>query len=138
MEETALREYVRQLTACALAEDQADEDITSQACIEKETQIKAQLILKAKARIAGIRFLPWILDTVNISTYIVHAEEGKDYDAGMVLATIEGPAHTVLKLERSLLNMIQHTSGIATLTAQFVEEVKGFSCSILDTRKTLP
>jgi nicotinate-nucleotide pyrophosphorylase (carboxylating) len=138
MEETVLREFVRHLITRALAEDRADEDITSQACIEKETLVTAQLILKGNARIAGLKFLPWILEAVDISTYIIHAEEGKDYTAGTVLATIEGPAHAVLKLERSLLNMIQHTSGIATLTAQFIEEVKGFSCSILDTRKTLP
>lgn len=138
MEIIFLREHVRSLIAHALAEDRAHEDITSQACIEKEMHAEAQLILKGKARIAGLILLPWILEAVGISTYRIHAEEGKDYDAGMILASIEGPAHSVLKIERSMLNMIQHTSGIATLTAQFVEKVKGFSCTILDTRKTLP
>jgi nicotinate-nucleotide pyrophosphorylase (carboxylating) len=138
MERPLLKDNVDRLIAQALAEDRAHEDITSQACIAKETYVEAQLVLKGHARIAGLAFLPWILETVDIFTYRIHAEEGKDYTPGTLLATIEGPAHTILKLERSLLNLIQHTSGIATLTAQFVAQVKGFSCAILDTRKTLP
>lgn len=138
MERPLLKDDVDRLIAQALAEDRAHEDITSQVCIAEGTGVEAQIILKEQARIAGLAFLPWIFASVGVATYRIHAQEGKDYAAGTHLATIEGPAHTVLKLERSLLNLIQHTSGVATLTAQFVAQVEGHACAILDTRKTLP
>jgi nicotinate-nucleotide pyrophosphorylase (carboxylating) len=56
----------------------------------------------------------------------------------MVIASMKGKAHSILAGERTLLNLLQHASGIAHLTAQCVSAVKGFQCDILDTRKTLP
>jgi len=138
MKDTFLDQHVLKAVAFALEEDKAQEDITSHACIDTSAHVRAQLLLKQRARIAGLSFLSCILDKAGISPFQLHAQEGGDYDAGTLLASIEGNAHALLRMERTMLNLIQHASGIATLTAQFVQEVAGYSCAILDTRKTLP
>ncbi len=137
MDAGVLEEHVRKVITSALDEDLAHEDITSRSCIDAEDIMRAQLILKQRARVAGLLFLPWIFEG-RISSFQLHAQDGMDYEAGTVLATLEGNALSILSLERSLLNLIQHTCGVATLTAQFVEKVKEYSCAIVDTRKTLP
>src|SRR5579862_229792 len=138
MKDTFLDQHILKAVALALEEDKAQEDITSQACIDTSAHVRAELVLKQRARIAGLTFLSCILDKAGISAFHLHAQEGGDYDAGTLLASIEGNAHALLRTERTVLNLIQHISGIATLTAQFVQEVEGYSCAILDTRKTLP
>jgi nicotinate-nucleotide pyrophosphorylase (carboxylating) len=65
-------------------------------------------------------------------------QEGTLCKKGTYLATFKGPAQALLSAERTALNLLQHLSGIATLTALCVEKVKGTRCKILDTRKTLP
>jgi nicotinate-nucleotide pyrophosphorylase (carboxylating) len=66
------------------------------------------------------------------------ATDGEELKCGTVLARLEGSAHALLSLERTALNLLQHASGIADLTARFVKAVAGYPCDILDTRKTLP
>jgi len=56
----------------------------------------------------------------------------------MVVATLAGPAASVLSIERTMLNFLQHLSGVATLTRRFVDAVRGTGAQILDTRKTIP
>jgi nicotinate-nucleotide pyrophosphorylase (carboxylating) len=138
MDNILLEKQVLDAVHIALNEDKAHEDITSQACIDSSVQVQGELILKQNARIAGLAFLPIIIDAVGLSRFHIHAQEGNVYEAGTILATVYGDAHAILKIERTALNLLQHTSGIATLTAQFVQEIEGYACAILDTRKTLP
>ncbi len=134
-----LEQEVRRTILLALNEDRAMQDITSQACVSPEKMIRADLILKQNSKIAGLRFLPWICETIDPSMqWQVYAFEGGDYDDGMILASIEGKAHSILAGERTTLNLLQHASGVAHLTTQYVKAVEGFDCEILDTRKTLP
>jgi nicotinate-nucleotide pyrophosphorylase (carboxylating) len=65
-------------------------------------------------------------------------EDGQRAGAGDSIATIAGPARALLSAERVALNFVQRLSGVATLTAQFVDAVKGTHAQILDTRKTTP
>jgi len=138
MKDAFLNQQVLKTVALALEEDKTQEDITSQACIDSSVHVHAQLLLKQHATVAGLVFLPSILEQIEISLFHIHVQEGSNYEAGTILASMEGNAHLLLKIERTLLNLIQHTSGIATLTAQFVRAVEGYPCTILDTRKTLP
>ena len=65
-------------------------------------------------------------------------KDGQPVKAGEILLNISGPARALLSAERVALNFVQRLSGIATLTAQFVDAVKGTPAQILDTRKTTP
>src|SRR5439155_19450914 len=66
------------------------------------------------------------------------AKDGEHVAAGQVLLGIHGPARPILSAERVALNFVQRLSGVATLTSQFVEAIKGTRARILDTRKTTP
>ena len=134
-----LEQEVRRTILLALNEDRSNNDITSQACVSLEKSTRADFVLKQKSRIAGLHFLPWIWEAVDsLLKGHTHAIDGKDYDAGTVVATIEGNARSILAGERTALNLLQHACGIADRTSQYVEAIRGFHCEILDTRKTLP
>ncbi|MBI2809849.1 MAG: carboxylating nicotinate-nucleotide diphosphorylase [Candidatus Melainabacteria bacterium] len=134
-----LEQEVRRTVQLALVEDSAARDITSEACVSQDTHSRADFVLKQNSKIAGLRFLPWICETVDSSLkWQLHVPEGGDYNDGTVLASIEGSARSILSGERTALNLLQHTSGIAHVTTAYVNAVKGFNCDILDTRKTLP
>jgi nicotinate-nucleotide pyrophosphorylase (carboxylating) len=64
--------------------------------------------------------------------------DGTKVAAGAVLAVVSGPARGLLTAERTALNMLQHLSGIATLTAQYADKIKGTKAVLIDTRKTIP
>jgi nicotinate-nucleotide pyrophosphorylase (carboxylating) len=130
---------VRRTILLALAEDRTAFDITSHACIPSEKRARADVVLKQNSVIAGLRFLPVICECIDPSLACqIFAADGEKCNSSRALAYIEGKAHSILAGERTLLNFLQHASGIAHLTAQFVNAVKGFNCEILDTRKTLP
>ncbi len=121
------------LIAQALQEDCAHEDITSLACIAPDKITRAYFLLKEPACVAGLPFLAQIFSDFTLE-YLV--EEGAHCPAFTRLATLSGPALKLLSLERTALNLLQHCSGIATTTAEYVHAARG--CDILDTRKTLP
>ncbi len=134
-----LEQEVRRIILLALAEDRSAFDITSQACVEKDSMTHADLVLKQHSRVAGLRFLPLLCAAIDPSlSWSAHAEDGREYEDGMVLASIEGSARSILSGERTALNFLQHASGVAHLTSQYVRAVVGCNCDILDTRKTLP
>ncbi len=138
LNETLVQE-IRRTLQIALAEDHVEKDVTSQACLPRETAAKASLLLKQPARIAGLIILPILCQMLGSDLNLrLFVEDGCSCSPGTVLATVEGNAHSILAGERTALNLIQHASGIATLTAEYVDAVKGFACDILDTRKTLP
>lgn len=89
--------------------------------------------------IAGLSIIPALFELLT-SHYDYQScyQDGAKIGPGATIAMISGEAGTILKLERTFLNFLRHLSGIATLTAQFVEKVAGTSTKILDTRKTTP
>ena len=134
-----LEQEVRRTILLALNEDRSTKDITSQACVSPEKMVRADFTLKQNSKVAGLRFLPWICEALDASLkWQVYAFEGGEYRDGMTVASIEGCAQAILAGERTALNLLQHASGIAHLTTQYVKAVEGFNCEILDTRKTLP
>jgi nicotinate-nucleotide pyrophosphorylase (carboxylating) len=123
----------------AFREDFAFEDITSLACIEPDRQAVGELVLKQEGVIAGLPFLPLIFQQRDPAILVeLFACDGETHAKGTMLGRLVGPARSLLSAERTALNLLQHLSGIATLTARCVAKVQGTKCQILDTRKTLP
>ncbi len=123
----------------AFLEDFVREDITSIACISESQLGVGKLVLKQDGVIAGLKFLPQIFQELDPNiTSKLHVQEGVFCKKGTCLGAFKGSARALLSAERTALNLLQHLSGIATLTALCVERVKGTGCKILDTRKTLP
>jgi nicotinate-nucleotide pyrophosphorylase (carboxylating) len=131
-----LREEVERNIAFALKEDQAFSDLTTAACLQRKKGI-ATLLLKEAGVIAGLPFIPLMIEAMDPTLQVTFlSAEGSFMDKGPV-AHLEGSLHSLLALERTLINFIQHTTSIATKTRAFVNAVEG-RCAILDTRKTLP
>ncbi|WP_313928277.1 carboxylating nicotinate-nucleotide diphosphorylase [Pseudoxanthomonas sp.] len=130
-------EVIASDVARALAEDVGSGDVT--AALLPDTADIAYLLCKEEAVIAGG---PWFdachraLDPdVRIDWRV---QDGDRVPAGTVLATLTGHTRALVTAERASLNFLQTLSGTATVTAAYVDAVRGTGCTILDTRKTLP
>lgn len=127
------------LVDTALEEDIQGGDITTRACITQDVTLYCRIILKESGVIAGLPLFMYAFqkDQPDID-FTPLVEEGSYHKTGKVIATLSGKAYSIMSRERTALNLIQHASGIATRTAQYVHLVNNFSCQILDTRRTLP
>ncbi|MBL7140740.1 MAG: carboxylating nicotinate-nucleotide diphosphorylase [Planctomycetes bacterium] len=132
-------ESLQPLLTLALDEDIGPGDLTSDVLIDTEAQAEAVMIAKAPGTVAGLLFVEPILHRVDARLYFEPAvEDGARVARGRIVGRISGPVRPLLTVERTLLNFLQALSGIATLTAQFVEAVARTAAIILDTRKTTP
>ena len=123
----------------ALAEDIGSGDATTNRIIPNVANLSARIISKEPGVIAGLtvaRSAFQVLDKGVGFTSI--GKDGERVEPGAVVAEIRGPARAILSAERTALNFLGHMSGIATLTRQFVDAVRGTGAKILDTRKTGP
>ena len=121
----------------AFAED--GEDITSLAIFGPAARVAAKMVCREHAVISGAAFLPRLFAFLSPPARVtLRVADGDLVKPGTVLAEIEGPAITVLAVERTALNLVQRLSGIATLTHSYVEALKGTRTVLLDTRKTTP
>ncbi len=133
------REATDAIVRMALIEDAPWGDLTSQALIPAEATITAHLV----AREPGVLCGQDIVSTAfSLTDHTIHVEfainDGESFVAGAILATIHGPARSILQAERIALNFTQRLSGIATSTAAYVAETAGTHARITDTRKTTP
>ena len=123
----------------ALDEDLKDGDVTTEVLIPAHKHGSAKLLAKAKGILAGMVIMPVLFQKVDpFLRFTVLISDGSEIKPGMILGTVEGNVGSLLKAERTALNLLQHMSGIATLTAQYVQAVQGLPAKILDTRKTTP
>ena len=128
----------RELVGRALAEDIGSGDVTSDAIVPTDRQARATLMAKRDCVVAGLDVTREVFTQVDPTlTFRSMKADGDGCRIGDRLATIEGPAASILTAERTALNFLQHLSGIATLTRQFVQATDG-RLTILDTRKTVP
>jgi nicotinate-nucleotide pyrophosphorylase (carboxylating) len=136
-----------ELTACqrliqlAFEEDLGSQgDITSRTVIPPDLQGKAAFVARAAGVVAGLPVVELALQTPQ--TPLLRFEpllaDGTRVKPGEHIAVVAGLLEFILSAERIALNFLQHLSGIATLTRQYVDAVAGLPCQILDTRKTLP
>jgi nicotinate-nucleotide pyrophosphorylase (carboxylating) len=123
----------------ALGEDTGQSDVTSEALISPDLTGKATLLVKEKGVLAGIEIARRVFERVDPTIkFEILIKDGTAIKPGDVAAAISGSVSGILKAERTALNFLQRLSGIATLTAQYVAEVKGTEAKIYDTRKTTP
>jgi len=130
---------LQSLIDTALAEDMAYRDLTAQATIEKDLQGKAHIIAKAPGVLSGCDVARQVFSTLdnNINQQWLQ-QDGGTVNSGDLICVLEGNMRMLLSAERTALNFMQHLSGIATATADFVRILKGTGCAIVDTRKTTP
>ena len=129
----------RDLVARALAEDVGSGDVTGTAIVDAETRARARIIQKAPGVVYGLDVAEEVFRQAGCDGFERLVEEGEWRDEVPTdIARVAGPARAVLVGERVALNLLGHMSGIATLTAQFVDAAREGGAVILDTRKTLP
>ena len=128
------------LIKAALAEDLGmSGDLTSLACLDENDKTRAAIIARQKGVAAGLPLAEAAFRALDENIEITRIKHDGDALApGDVLLEIYGPARAILAAERVALNFLGHLSGIASLTALYVEKVRGTGAPICDTRKTLP
>ena len=133
------KEEIRRAVQLALAEDLGSGDVTTLATVPVIATATAIMVAREPLVVAGLALgqaaFTELSPTVKAERMI---EEGARVEAGARLIRVSGPAQALLSAERVALNFVQRLCGIATLTAQYVELVKGTRAQILDTRKTTP
>ena len=127
-----------ELLRAALVEDAPWGD-ASAMFIDTSATLSAALVARVPGQLAGIALWARAFALVDPSLQVdTHYQDGQAFSIGSVLGTVSGPARSVLRAERVALNVVQHLSGIATLTAQYVAAIEGTGVRITDTRKTTP
>jgi nicotinate-nucleotide pyrophosphorylase (carboxylating) len=130
---------IESVVRTALAEDAPWGDITSEHLITAEATAHAELAAREAGVLAGADVLRAVFAQLSPVVRVdALVEDGGRFQPGQVLARIDGPARAVLTGERVALNLVQRMSGIATLTAAYVDAVAGTGARITDTRKTTP
>ena len=130
---------MRQAVRAALAEDIGIGDATTLATVPETATARAIMRAREPLVVAGLDFAEAAFRELSPKIRIQRKiHDGRRVKAGATLLKISGPARAILSAERVALNFVQRLSGVATLTAQFVDAVKGTNAQILDTRKTTP
>jgi nicotinate-nucleotide pyrophosphorylase (carboxylating) len=132
-------EQLLQLIKNALAEDIGDGDHSTLSSIDVTAKSKAVLKIKEEGILAGVAVAKRIFTYMQPDiVFTQYKNDGDVMKAGEIAFDVEAKVHTILQCERLVLNCMQRMSGIATLTHQYVEQLKGFKTKLLDTRKTTP
>jgi len=132
-------EEIRRAVQPALAEDIGSGDVTTLSTVPETAQARAEVRAREPLVVAGLALAEAAFHELSPAVQVTRAtEDGHHVAEGKPLLKIAGPARALLGAERVALNFLQRLCGIATLTAQFVEAVKGTRVQILDTRKTTP
>ena len=129
---------MKDLVKEALAEDIGKGDATSKLTVPRDAEARARIDQKEPGVLAGLEVAEAVFREVDRSLrFMALASEGQWNDGGPVCA-IEGNARSILAGERVALNFLGRLSGVATLTARYVQAIEGTGTRILDTRKTTP
>lgn len=136
IDDAALQELVRR----ALAEDLGEQgDITSKRIVRVDQPARARILAKSKGLLAGAPVADAVFHAIDKTVKIDwKVSEGEAVRSGLTVAEISGRARAILATERVALNFLQHLSGIATLTADYVAKCAKYGVRLLNTRKTLP
>jgi nicotinate-nucleotide pyrophosphorylase (carboxylating) len=127
------------LVDAALKEDVGDGDHSTLCCIPADVKGKAILKIKQNGVLAGVDVAEKIFRYKKPNcNFIRHKSDGEEMKAGEIAFEVETLVHTILQLERLVLNCMQRMSGIATQTKLYTDKLKGYKTKLLDTRKTTP
>ena len=131
--------YLYKLVDEALNEDVGNGDHSTLCCIPADVKGKAVLKIKQDGILAGVDVAEKIFKYREPNcSFIRHKNDGEEMRFGEVAFELETFVHTILQLERLVLNCMQRMSGIATLTKEYTKKLEGFKTKLLDTRKTTP
>lgn len=129
----------KQYIELALQEDIGNGDHSSLCCIDKDAPGAAKLIMKDIGIVAGVDVAETIFSLKEPKAiFTKYFTDGSRVNKGDIIFEVKATVHTLLQCERLVLNIMQRMSGIASLTAKYVEKIKGYNCILLDTRKTTP
>jgi len=122
-----------------LREDLGRGDITTQSVLMRNARAKGRFVAAEKMVVAGLEAAEEVFVTLDPQLQLeAFTGDGEEVEAGKVIARTNGFADVLLAGERVALNLLQHLSGVATMTRQFVRAVEGTGTKIADTRKTTP
>src|SRR5438093_6751288 len=122
-----------------LREDLGRGDITTQSVLMRNTRAKGRFVAAEKMVVAGLEAAEEVFVSLDPQQQLeAFTADGEEVEAGKVIARTSGFADVLLAGERVALNLLQHLSGIATVTREFVRAIEGTKAKITDTRKTTP
>lgn len=122
-----------------LQEDIGHVDLTATLMVDEAMTGRFEMRAREPMTIAGLAVAARVFSLYDAGIDIERlAADGQTVPEGAVLMRLQGPARSLLTVERTALNLIQHLSGIATLTARYVERIAGTGAQLVDTRKTTP
>lgn len=134
-----MEESTSQLIKLALAEDIGTGDVTSRYFVPEDRMARGFVVAKAEGVLAGVDVGAEVFRRVDAASGVkVLLDDGAQVAPDACVMEVTGKARSLLTAERTAINFLQHLSGVATKTAQFVEAVRGTGATILDTRKTTP
>jgi nicotinate-nucleotide pyrophosphorylase (carboxylating) len=132
-------ELIDELLDLAFAEDIGDGDHTTLCCIPADEMGKQQLLVKEEGILAGVEIAKKVFHKFDPELKMtVFINDGAHVKPGDVAFVVEGRVRSLLQTERLMLNIMQRMSGIATMTAKYMDRLKGLKTKVLDTRKTTP
>lgn len=132
-------ELIDELLDLAFAEDIGDGDHTTLCCIPADEMGKQHLLVKEEGILAGVEIAKKVFHKFDTELKMtVFINDGAHVKPGDVAFVVEGRVRSLLQTERLMLNIMQRMSGIATMTAKYMERLKGLKTKVLDTRKTTP
>lgn len=132
-------ELIDQLLDLAFAEDIGDGDHTTLSTIPADAMGKQHLLIKEEGILAGVDMARRVFAKLDPALKMtVFIEDGAHVKPGEIAFVVEGPVRSLLQAERTMLNIMQRMSGIATTTAKYQSRLEGLDCKVLDTRKTTP
>lgn len=132
-------ELIDELLDLAFAEDIGDGDHTTLCCIPADEMGKQHLLVKEEGILAGVEIAKKVFHKFDPELKMtVFINDGAHVKPGDVAFVVEGRVRSLLQTERLMLNIMQRMSGIATMTAKYMNRLKGLKTKVLETRKTTP
>lgn len=132
-------EAVSNFIKAAVSEDIGEGDHSSLASIPKNSQSRAQLIIKEDGMLAGMALADAIFHHIDPSLDVhILMNDGQNAKKGMIVLQVSGSVRSILASERLVLNCMQRMSGIASFTQKLVKLIEHTNTRLLDTRKTTP
>ena len=132
-------ELIDELLDLAFSEDVGDGDHTTLSTIPADAMGRSRLIIKEEGILSGVKIAGKVLHKVDPSIKMtIMIEDGAHVKPGDIAFTAEGPVRSLLIAERTMLNIMQRMSGVATMTRKYQDRLKGLHTRVLDTRKTTP
>ena len=132
-------ELIDDLIALAFAEDVGDGDHTTLSTIPADEMGRQQLIVKEEGILAGVEMARRVFNYFDPELKMtVFINDGARVKPGDIAFVVEGRVRSLLQTERTMLNIMQRMSGIATMTAKYQDRLAGLKTKVLDTRKTTP